>query len=80
MTWGLSLRISAQEKRVIDEWNIVDYYNNDYEKMLKCETLHVKGVCISVSIIISDKVEKAPHPYLIPYTHGYLLQVFKIHA
>jgi len=47
---GLSLRISAQEKRVIDEWNIVDYYNNDYEKMLKMRPyIKFQGVYISVN-------------------------------
>lgn len=47
---GLSLRISPEEKRVIDEWNIVDYYNNDYEKMLKMRPyIKFQGVYISVN-------------------------------
>ncbi|KAL6931428.1 uncharacterized protein HGUI_02425 [Hanseniaspora guilliermondii] len=47
---GLSLRISAEEKKVIDEWNIVDYYNNNYEKMLKMRPyIKFQGVYISVN-------------------------------
>lgn len=47
---GLSLRISPEEKRVIDEWNIVDYYSNNYEKMLKMRPyIKFQGVYISVN-------------------------------